>query len=67
MTAEIFPKPGIAAGIKEAVNILAHMTSNFAIEEGDSFEPLDTAIRLKAPQRIRNFRDGCTRLPRQRQ
>ena len=51
VTAEIFPrKPGIVAGIKEAVNILARKNIKlWAIEEGDSFEPLNTVIRIEGP------------------
>ncbi len=51
VTAEIFPrKPGIIAGVKEAINILGEKEIKlWAIDEGESFEPLDTVIRIEGP------------------
>ncbi len=51
VTAEIFPrKAGIMAGIREAENILRDKNIKiWAIEEGASFEAVDTVMRIEGP------------------
>jgi nicotinate phosphoribosyltransferase len=51
VTAEIFPrKAGIMAGVREAENILRDKNIKiWAIEEGDSFEAMDTVMRIEGP------------------
>ena len=51
VTAEIFPrKAGIMAGVREAESILRDKNIKiWAIEEGESFEPLDTVMRIEGP------------------
>lgn len=51
VTAEIFPrKPGIIAGVEEAINIIKDKDIKiWAIDEGESFQPMDTVIRIKGP------------------
>lgn len=51
VTAEIFPRrPGVAAGIHEALNILKDKAVKiWAVEEGDSFKGMDTVIRIEGP------------------
>ncbi len=51
VTAEIFPrKPGIAAGISEALNILGDKPIKlWAVDEGESFEAMDTILRIEGP------------------
>ena len=51
VTAEIFPRrSGIMAGIQEAVGILGDKNIKiWAIEEGDSFGPMDTIVRIEGP------------------
>jgi nicotinate phosphoribosyltransferase len=51
VTAEIFPrKAGIMAGVQEAVSILGDKGIKvWAIEEGDSFEAMDTVVRIEGP------------------
>jgi len=51
VTAEIFPrKPGILAGLEEVKSMLKGKNIEvWAIDEGESFEPKDTVIRIKGP------------------
>ncbi len=51
VTAEIFPrKAGLMAGTEEAVNILKDKNIHiWALPEGESFEPMDTVMRIKGP------------------
>ncbi|MBA1335112.1 MAG: Nicotinate phosphoribosyltransferase [Firmicutes bacterium] len=51
VTAEIFPrKAGVMAGIEEAANILKNKNVEiWAVQEGESFEPMDTVMRIKGP------------------
>jgi nicotinate phosphoribosyltransferase len=51
VTAEIFPrKPGVMAGIEEAVNILRDKEIEiWALPEGQAFNPMDTVMRIKGP------------------
>lgn len=49
VVAEIFPrKPGIMAGMAEALNLLkGRGLEIWALDEGESFEPKDTVLRIK--------------------
>jgi nicotinate phosphoribosyltransferase len=51
VTAEIFPrKSGIIAGIQETINILMNKKIKiWSIDEGESFEAMDTVIRIEGP------------------
>jgi nicotinate phosphoribosyltransferase len=51
VTAEIFPrKPGIIAGVLEVLNILKDKDIKiWAVDEGESFESMDTVIRIEGP------------------
>jgi len=53
VTAEIFPrKPGIFAGIEEVKNMLMDKEIEmWALDEGESFNPKETVIRIKGPYR----------------